>query len=255
MLLWILNSFSTAEKLSSWQAATHQSASRFPILGSGFSISSDLKDVEKSASDTVNPRLTTSNIVGSCCVRLYVAKSLTGFKLCATTCNRVSKRTQQRQRRHSKSIRCFKLYHAYSISFNSTNVGNFFWSWILKDCIELDEKKKNVVVLCSRPPRNVKMGIFTSYSKWRQRNVQKSVMHVQSCCFANLNQLRFCSSLWRCPSSLLKGEHSVAMLGQCCNYSKQCCNAVLRLKSSLRIVWSNITVDSGSVYMKVGDPK
>ena len=90
---------------------------------------------------------------------------------------------------------------------------------------------------------------------WRQRNVQKSVMHVQSCCFANLNQLRFCSSLWRCPSSLLKGEHSVAMLGQCCNYSKQCCNAVLRLKSSLRIVWSKITVDSGSVYMKVGDPK
>ena len=87
--------------------ATHQSASGFPILGSGFSISSDLKDVEKSASDTVNPRLTTSNIVGSCCIRLYVAKSFTGFKLCATTCNRVSKRTQQRQRRlrkrHSES--------------------------------------------------------------------------------------------------------------------------------------------------------
>ena len=113
--------------------------------------------------------------------------------------------------------RCFKLYHAYSISFNSTNVGNFFWSWILKDCIELEEKKKKVVVLRSRPPQNVKLGIFTSYSKWRQKNVQKSVMHVQSCCFANLNQLRFCSSLWRCPSSLLKGEHSVAMLGQCCN--------------------------------------
>ena len=88
-------------------AVTHQSASGFSILGSGFSISSDLKDVEKSPPDTVNPRLTTSNIVGSCCIRLYVAKSLTGFKLCATTCNRVSKRTQQRQRRlrkrHSKS--------------------------------------------------------------------------------------------------------------------------------------------------------
>ena len=89
-------------------AVTHQSASGFSILGSGLSISSDLKDVEKSAQDTVNPRLTTSNIVGSCCIRLYVAKSLTGFKLCATTCNRISKRTQQqRQRRlrkrHSKS--------------------------------------------------------------------------------------------------------------------------------------------------------
>lgn len=51
-------------------AVTHQSASGFSILGSGFSISSDLKDVEKSAQDTVNPRLTTSNIVGSCCVRV-----------------------------------------------------------------------------------------------------------------------------------------------------------------------------------------
>ena len=29
-----------------------------------------------------------------CCVRLHGAKSLTGFKLCATTCNRVCKRTQ-----------------------------------------------------------------------------------------------------------------------------------------------------------------
>ena len=28
----------------------------------------------------------------------------------------------------------------------------------------------------------------------RQRNVQKSVMHVQSCCFANLNLLLFCRS-------------------------------------------------------------
>ena len=31
----------------------------------------------------------------------------------------------------------------------------------------------------------------------RQRNVQKSVMHVQSCCFANLNLLLFCRSLCR----------------------------------------------------------
>ena len=31
----------------------------------------------------------------------------------------------------------------------------------------------------------------------RHRNVQKSVMHVHSCCFANLNQLPFCRSRWR----------------------------------------------------------
>ena len=41
----------------------------------------------------------------------------------------------------------------------------------------------------------------------RQRNVQKSVMNVQSCCFANINLLLFCRSCCRrrrrCLSSLL----------------------------------------------------
>ena len=58
--------------------------------------------------------------------------------------------------------RYFKIYHAYSISFNSSNVGSFFWSWILKDCIEVQEKKKKVAILSSRPPQNVKLGSFTS---------------------------------------------------------------------------------------------
>ena len=33
--------------------------------------------------------------------------------------------------------------------------------------------------------------------QWRQRNLQKSVMHVQSCCFANLQLLLFSRSRWR----------------------------------------------------------
>ena len=41
----------------------------------------------------------------------------------------------------------------------------------------------------------------------RQRNVKKSVMHVQSCCTANLNLLVFCGCRWRrssrCLSSLV----------------------------------------------------
>ena len=41
----------------------------------------------------------------------------------------------------------------------------------------------------------------------QQRNVQKSVMHVLSCCFANVNLLLFCRSLCRlsrrCLSSLI----------------------------------------------------
>ena len=38
----------------------------------------------------------------------------------------------------------------------------------------------------------------------RQRNVQKSMMHVQSCCFVNLNLLIFLTFSLTSPSSLLK---------------------------------------------------
>ena len=68
---------------------------------------------------------------------------------------------------------------------------NLFWSWILKDCIKVQEEKKKVVVLCSWCPRqNVNLGTFTLQRG--QRNVQKSVMHVKTCYFANLNLLLFC---------------------------------------------------------------
>ena len=40
-------------------------------------------------------------------------------------------------------------------------VGKFCRSLILKDCIKVQEKKKKVVVLCSRPGQNVKLGTFT----------------------------------------------------------------------------------------------
>ena len=51
----------------------------------------------------LKPRADRRNIVGSCCVRLHVAESLIGFKLCTTTPNnmqqqataRVCKRTQR----------------------------------------------------------------------------------------------------------------------------------------------------------------
>ena len=41
------------------------------------------------------------------------------------------------------------------------------WHFFLKlnskgSCIEDQKKKKKVVALCSRPPQNVKLGIFTS---------------------------------------------------------------------------------------------
>ena len=36
--------------------------------------------------------------------------------------------------------RFFKFCQAYSISFSSLNVGELVWIWILKDCIEVQEK-------------------------------------------------------------------------------------------------------------------
>ena len=60
------------------------------------------------------------------------------------------------------NLRCFKLYRVYFTSFNPTNVGDFFWGWILKDYIKVQEEKKKIVVLCSRLPQNVKLGTVLS---------------------------------------------------------------------------------------------
>ena len=94
--------------------------------------------------------------------------------------------------------RRFKPYLAYSISFTSSNFGKCFWSWILKECIKVQEKKKKVfcLVFPSSTKREFRH-LHVMVVQWRQRNVQKSVMHMQSCCFANLNLLIFCRSLWR----------------------------------------------------------
>ena len=50
-----------------------------------------------------------------------------------------------------KAFGVFLLYRTY-IMFNSSNVGIFFLEFNLKDYIEVQEKKKKYVVLCSRPP-------------------------------------------------------------------------------------------------------
>ena len=72
-------------------------------------------------------------------------------------------------------------------------------------CIKVQEKKKKVVVLCSRPRQNVNLGTFTLYMPNSGKEMYKtSVMHVESCCFANVNLLLFCRSRLPLPTSLLK---------------------------------------------------
>ena len=76
--------------------------------------------------------------------------------------------------------RCLKLYRAYSISFNSSNVGNFLLDLNFKELYQSSRKEKESCCL-----------VFTSSTKRETRhfhvlrNVPKSVMYVQSCCFAN----------------------------------------------------------------------
>ena len=70
--------------------------------------------------------------------------------------------------------------------------------------------------------------------QWRQRNVQKSVMHVQSCCFANLNLLLFCRSRCRhrrrCLSSLIdKTERRIS-------FSRLMYELVLSFSSALSLL-------------------
>ena len=104
--------------------------------------------------------------------------------------------------------RCLKLYCVSSMSFDSSNAGKFFSELNSKGLYQNSAKEKESCCL-----------VFPSLTKYeirhfhvivverRQRNVQKSVMHVQICCFANINLLLFsrsrCRRFRRCLSSLI----------------------------------------------------
>ena len=96
---------------------------------------------------------------------------------------------------------CFKLHRSYSISFNLSNVGGIFWVKSKRTVSKFRKRKRNFLccahLLHKAGPWNRKFHV--AVVQQRLRNVQKSVMHVQSWFFANLN-LFFCCS----PSPLQK---------------------------------------------------
>lgn len=69
------------------------------------------------------------------------------------------------------------------------------WSWILMDSFQVQKASETFVVVCSRRQflqLYVAIANFTSGScGWRLRNVPKSVMHVQCCCFAYKNNCSY----------------------------------------------------------------
>ena len=105
------------------------------------------------------------------------------------------RRRRLRKRHLEVNLRFFKFSRAYSIS---SNIGNFFWELSSRGLYQSSGKEKEscCLVFPSSTKREIRHFHVVVVQR-RQRNVQKSVMHVQSCCFANLNLLLFCRSRWR----------------------------------------------------------
>ena len=62
-------------------------------------------------------------------------------------------------------VALLKLHRSYCISFNSSNLGNFFLEMNSKRLyLSSEYSKKKVVALCSRSPKNMKLDIFTQQS-------------------------------------------------------------------------------------------
>ena len=87
---------------------------------------------------------------------------------------------------------CFILHRSYSNSFNLSNVGDFFQKLNSKGPCHISEKEIESRCLVFTSSGRREIGQFqVVVVQRRQGNVQKGVMHVQSC-FANLNLLLFC---------------------------------------------------------------
>ena len=50
------------------------------------------------------------------------------------------------------NLRSFKLIRVYLDPLDMSNAGNFSWSWILKDFIQVQKEEGKFVVVCPRPP-------------------------------------------------------------------------------------------------------
>ena len=118
---------------------------------------------------------------------------------------------------------CFKPHHFYSNSFNwngwNVKCWRFFQELNSKGLYlsSLKEKENRCLVFTSSRKREIKKFHVVVVQR-RQRNVQKSVMHVQSCCFAYLNLLLLCRSRChrhrRCLRCLVSFVKRVSREGQ-----------------------------------------
>ena len=121
--------------------------------------------------------------------------------------------------------RCFKLYRAYSVSFGLSNVGKFLWSRILKDCIKVQEKKKE-------------NGCFVIPSSTKRETRHFSVVVVQrraNLSFCQSGPVAFSPFLLPSPLSLLKVmlHRTIGNDDFSCNTALQCWNNVVTIRNNV----------------------
>ena len=89
------------------------------------------------------------------------------------------------------NLRPFKLDRVYLEPLNSSNVGDFSWSWILKGFIHVEIEKGKFVVVCPRPPYNVALGAHVVVVQWTSKKCTKKRDSRAELLFCSLCQLFF----------------------------------------------------------------
>ena len=118
--------------------------------------------------------------------------------------------TTNQKRYFISEFTLFQNHRSYSISFNlSKNVGQIFWGCTRKDRIFKFRKRTRkfcfVFIYSIRRARDIR-NFYIAVVQRRLRNVQKSQMLVQNCCFADLNLMLFCHSRCRGHRRCLRGR-------------------------------------------------
>ena len=95
---------------------------------------------------------------------------------------------------------CLKTHCSYSKSLNLSNVGKFFWSWLLKyrtlsDKVLQKVLENSFIKFMTSTKCETRQFHNEVMQSW-QRNVEKKAWC--TCCLATLNLLLFCPSHSRC---------------------------------------------------------
>ena len=71
------------------------------------------------------------------------------------------------------NLRSFKLNRVYLDPLNMSNAGDFSWSWILKDFIQVQKEEGKFVVVCPRPPIERQIRRFHVVVQWTSKKCTK----------------------------------------------------------------------------------